>query len=204
MKTEIIEKLNLMYPNPKCELNYTKDYELLIATILSAQSTDKRVNEVGKELFKYNLKELAYANPEEIEKIIRSVGTYKRKTKYVIKVARILYENYDGKVPNNREIIESLPGSGRKTCNVVLSNLYKIPCMAVDTHVTRCSKRLGLAVEDDNVLTIEKKLMNYFPKEKWNTINNQLILFGRYTCKSIKPDCSNCLFSDKCSHKKLD
>ena len=119
-------------------------------------------------------------------------------------MAKTLYEEYDGKVPNNREVIESLPGSGRKTCNVVLSNLYGVPCMAVDTHVTRCSKRLGLAEENDNVTTIEKKLMDYFPKDKWNVINNQLVLFGRYTCKSVKPDCQNCLFNDKCPYKKLD
>ena len=157
---EIIKELDILIPNPKCELNYNKDYELLIATVLAAQSTDKRVNEVTKVLFsKYNLQDLANASQKEIEKIIKPVGTYKRKSEYIKKIAQSLIKDYDGVVPNNREYLESLPGVGRKTTNVVLANIYDEATIAVDTHVARVSKRLWLAKDDDDVLTIEKKLM---------------------------------------------
>lgn len=202
MKNKVIKALNEMFSNPTCELNYNKDYELLIATILSAQSTDKRVNEVTKILFdKYDLKSLSEANLEDIENIIRRVGTYRRKALYIKKVAISLMANYDGKVPNNRKYIESLPGAGRKTCNVVLANLYNVPNIAVDTHVTRFSKRLGIANEDDNVIDIENKLNEFFPKKGWNKINNQIILFGRYICKSKNPLCNECKLKKYCKIK---
>ena len=194
--------MNELFPNPKCELNYNKDYELLIATVLSAQCTDKRVNEVTKVLFnKYDLKGLASAKKKDIEDIIRSCGSYTKKSDYIISIANSLINDCNGKVPNDRAYLEKLPGVGRKTTNVVLSNLYDVPAIAVDTHVERVSKRLKLANKNDSVLTVEKKLMKKIPKDKWGRSHHQLVLFGRYICKAIKPDCANCLFYDECTSK---
>lgn len=203
MKSEyLIKGLDLLYPDAICELNYNKDYELLIATVLSAQCTDKRVNIVTKELFnKYDIFSLKDAKLSDIESIIRPCGSFTKKAYYLKEIAKSLVENYEGKVPNNREYLESLPGVGRKTCNVVLANLFNVPTIAVDTHVARVSKRLGLANEFDDVLTIEKKLMKKLPKDKWSRVHHQLVLFGRYNCKAIKPDCINCIFKDYCKKK---
>ena len=201
---EIIDGLDILVPNPVCELNYNKDYELLIATLLSAQSTDKRVNEVTKVLFsKYDIYSLCNIDINELEGIIHSVGTFRRKAEYVKVVANRLVSEYNGVVPCNREFIESLPGCGRKTANVVLANLFNVPTMPVDTHVLRVSKRLGLTNLSDDVISAEKKLMNFFPKDKWNRLHSQLVLFGRYTCKSKNPDCDKCPFRDKCTIKKI-
>lgn len=204
MKTNIlIEELNKMYPNALCELNYNLDYELLIATILSAQCTDKRVNIVTKELFEtYNLESLAKADLKDIEDIIRPCGSFTKKAYYLQKVAESLIRDYNGIVPNNREYLESLPGVGRKTCNVVLSNLFNVPTIAVDTHVKRVSIRLNLAKESDNVLEIEQKLMKKIPKEHWSKIHHQLVLFGRYKCKAKNPECDNCPFKNECKYFK--
>ncbi len=198
----IIEKLDIMIPNPVCELDYNKDYELLIATMLSAQSTDKRVNIVTKKLFKYTLEELSNLDNVVIENIIKPVGSFRKKTIYIKGIATSLIKDYNGIVPLNREYLESLPGVGRKTTNVVLSNLYNIPTIAVDTHVIRVSNRLKL-VNTDDVVKIEKKLTKTIPKDKWNRVNDQLILFGRYICKAKKPECTNCEFKNNCN-KKLD
>ncbi len=196
----IIEELDKLFPNPKCELNYNKDYELLIATILSAQCTDKRVNEVTSILFKdYDIFRLANANLGDIERIIYPVGTHKKKASFIINVAKSLVINYNGKVPNNREYLESLPGVGRKTCNVVLSNLFDEPAIAVDTHVARVSNRLGIPNSTD-VNKIEHDLMHKFSKDKWSRLHHQLVLFGRYICKAKNPDCNNCPFN--CKYKK--
>lgn len=194
--SEVLKKLDELFPDARCELNYNKDYELLIATILSAQSTDKRVNLVTPILFgKYDIFALAKAPLKDIESIIYPVGTHKRKAEYIRTVAQELVAKYDGHVPNNREFLESLPGVGRKTCNVVLSNLYDVPAIAVDTHVKRVANRLGLTKSDD-ISKIEQDLMKFFPEEKWGRVHHQLVLFGRYICKSAKPDCANCPFSD--------
>lgn len=203
MKNDFYEKLDYYVPVVRCELNYNQDYELLIATVLSAQCTDKRVNEVTKVLFnKYDLNLLAEANISDVEKIIRSCGSYTKKAKYIVNIAKRLIEDYKGVVPNNREYIESLPGAGRKTCNVVLKNLYDVPCIPVDTHVIRVSKRLGLADKNDTPFMIESKLMKKIPENKWNRVGEQILLFGRYHCKSVKPECTNCLFRDVCKEKQ--
>lgn len=203
MKNDFYEKLDYYIPVVRCELNYSQDYELLIATVLSAQCTDKRVNEVTKVLFnKYDLNLLAEANISDVEKIIRSCGSYTKKAKYIVNIAKRLIEDYKGVVPNNREYIESLPGAGRKTCNVVLKNLYDVPCIPVDTHVIRVSKRLGLADKNDTPFMIESKLMKKIPENKWNRVGEQILLFGRYHCKSVKPECTNCLFRDVCKEKQ--
>ncbi len=199
---EVLKKLDEVVPNPFCELEYNKDYELLIATVLAAQSTDKRVNSVTKVLFsKYDIFSLAKANVKDIEQIIYPVGTFKRKAEYIIEIAIRLVNDFNGKVSNNREYLESLPGVGRKTCNVVLSNIYNVPAIAVDTHVARVSKRLELTKHED-VLKIEQDLMNFFPKDKWSRVHHQLVLFGRYTCKSKNPLCENCPF--KCKYKRVE
>lgn len=203
-KDYIINNLNKLLPDAHCELNYNKDYELLIAVMLSAQSTDKRVNEVSKILFsKYNLDDLSKLDIKEIENIIKPVGTYHKKAIFIKKIAESLINNYNGKVPNNRKYLESLPGVGHKTTNVVLANLYEIPSFAVDTHVMRVSKRLGIADENDSVLKIEEKINKFFPKENWNKLNDQFILFGRYYCKAQNPKCEECPFKDFCKYKKV-
>jgi endonuclease-3 len=203
MNKDFYDKLDYYIPNVRCELNYTKDYELLIATVLSAQCTDKRVNEVTKVLFsKYDLSSLASAKKEDIEKIIRSCGSYTKKTSYIINIANSLINDQKGVVPNDRSYIESLSGAGRKTCNVVLKNLYNVPCIPVDTHVERVSKRLGFAKENATPLEVEHQLMNLIPMDKWNKVSEQLLLFGRYYCKSQKPNCENCLFKNECKKKQ--
>lgn len=200
---DILDGLDKVIPDPKCELLYNKDYELLMATVLSAQSTDKRVNMVTRELFKYNLEEIANLDLKVIENIIKSVGTYQRKSLYIKEIANRLVKDYQGIVPNDREYLESLPGVGRKTTNVVISNLFNEPAIAVDTHVLRVSKRLGLVKEFDDVLVVEKKLMEKFPKEKWSRLHHQLVLFGRYICKSQRPECEKCPFKSTCKNIKI-
>lgn len=202
IKNRIIEYLDEIIPNPQCELNYNKDYELLIATMLSAQTTDKRVNDVTKILFsRYpSLTSLRDANIEDLKKIIYPIGTYNKKAINIISIATALADI--GYVPNDREFLESLDGIGRKTANVVLSNIYDVPCIAVDTHVARISKRLGLVKKDDNVTIIEKKLYKIFPKNKLCRLHHQFVLFGRYYCKSKKPNCIECGLKDICKYNK--
>ena len=199
--TKMIKKyLDELIPNPRCELNYNKDYELLLATMLSAQTTDRRVNEVTKILFKKysNLNQLAEANIEDIKEIIRPLGTYNIKAKNLIEIAKKLVSDYQGKLPNNRQYLESLPGVGRKPTNVVLRNIFDEPCIAVDTHVSRVSKRLKLANNKDSVLTIEKKLTEKFKKEDLCKLHHQLLLFGRYYCTARNPKCINCKLQEIC------
>lgn len=197
---EIIAYLDTIIPNPRCELEYSKDYELLIATMLSAQTTDKRVNEVTRALFKKypSLKDLVDADIEDIKQIIRSIGTYNKKASNIKSIAKNLLEKSNGKVPNDRKFLESLDGVGRKTTNVVLSNIYNVPCIAVDTHVSRVSKRLGIAKEADDVVVVEKKLNKFFKDADLCRLHHQLVLFGRYYCKAIKPECENCGLKKYC------
>ena len=200
MTNQIVDYLNELFPNPRCELNYNKDYELLIAVMLSAQTTDKRVNMVTEILFKKypNIKDLANADINDIIDIIRPIGTFNKKASNVILISKALVNDYDGIVPYNREYLESLPGIGRKTTNVVLANLYNEPCIAVDTHVSRVSKRLKLATMKDDVLTIEKKLTKKFKKDELARLHHQLVLFGRYYCKAQSPLCENCKLKSIC------
>ena len=200
----ILNYLNSLYPDAKCELIYHKDYELLIAVMLSAQTTDKRVNKVTNVLFsKYDsLEKLADANFNDISNIVRELGNYTKKSKAIIDISKSLLTNYNGVVPNNRIYLESLPMVGRKTTSVVLANLFNVPNIAVDTHVSRVSKRLGLVKEKDDVIKVEKKLKKFFPKESWIKVHHQLVLFGRYRCKAIKPECNLCRLSDICKYKK--
>lgn len=209
MKNKVLDienYLDELIPNPKCELNYNKDYELLIAVVLSAQSTDKRVNQVTPILFnKYKtLKELKNASLSDLEEIIRPVGTYKKKSVFIKEIAKVLDEEYNGVFPQDRKILESLPGVGRKTVNVVLNELYDYPAIAVDTHVERVSKRLRLAYQNDSVEDVERKLMKKFDKTHWGRRHKQLVLFGRYHCKAVKPECENCKLQEICRYYKSD
>ena len=198
------EYLDYLFPNPKCELNYNSDYELLIAVMLSAQTTDRRVNMVTKKLFEEypSIMLLKDAKLEDIIRIIRPLGTYNRKAIYVLEIANTLCSKYDSKVPNDRKLLEELPGVGRKVANVVLSEWFKEPNIAVDTHVERVSKRLGLANEKDSVLVVEKKLQRCFDKSLWGKRHLQMVLFGRYYCMAVKPKCAECKLIDICKYKK--
>lgn len=203
MNKELIENyLNELFPSPKCELIYNKDYEFLLAVMLSAQTTDKRVNIVSKELFsKYDtLEKLNELDIKTIENYIKTIGFYRVKAinfkNIVEEINKIKY------VPNDRSYLENLKGVGRKTASVVLSELYNEPSFAVDTHVYRVSKRLGITNNKDNVLTTELKLKKYFDISKWNKVNSQLVLFGRYHCKSIKPGCEECKLKPICKKNK--
>lgn len=200
--SEMIDYLNELIPNPVCELNYTKDYELLLAVMLSAQTTDKRVNQVTAILFqKYpSLQALSEANLEDVMEIIRPIGTYHKKAKNVVEIAKALVSLEA--FPKDRQFLESLPGVGRKTTNVVLSTLYDEACIAVDTHVSRVSIRLGLAKKEDNVLTIEQKLTKKFKNYNLNRLHHQMILFGRYYCKAVNPMCENCKLKNLCKRGK--
>lgn len=198
------EYLDYLFKDPKCELIYNNDYQLLIAIVLSAQTTDKRVNSVTPILFqKYsNLTHLMNADINDLETILRPLGSFRKKSIYVKEIARILVQSYDGKVPIKRDELETMPGVGRKTANVFLSEFYNIPAIAVDTHVERVSKRLRFAKDNDNVLDVERKLKRAFKREEWAKIHLQLVLFGRYYCKAVKPSCDECRLKEFCKHKK--
>lgn len=204
MINRIEEYLEELYSDSRCELNYNRDYELLIAVVLSAQTTDKRVNQVTSILFdKYkDIYSLSKADVSDLVEIVRPLGTASRKGVFVYEIANILVDKYGGKVPNNRKALEAMPGVGRKTANVVLSNLFDVPCIAVDTHVSRVSKRLSLAKDEDTVEEIEIKLKRKFKRENWSKRHHQMVLFGRYNCKAKNPDCGNCKIKDICKYYK--
>lgn len=201
---QILAYLDELFPNAHCELNYTKDYELLIAIVLSAQTTDKRVNKVTEVLFrKYpTLNTLAEAPLEDIEQIIREIGTFKKKSIFVKNIATALVKDHNGIVPNDRKYLETLSGVGRKTTNVFLSEYYQVPAIAVDTHVERVSKRLKLAPSNASVAEVEQALMKKIPKERWIKTHHQFIFFGRYHCKAINPNCKDCKLKHLCRYQK--
>ncbi|MCH5166415.1 MAG: endonuclease III [Erysipelotrichales bacterium] len=204
MNDKFFELLDEKIPNPKCTLNYNKDYELLIATMLSAQCTDERVNKVTEVLFNDNdIYSLSKAKKEDIIDIIRPCGNMNKKSEYIIEIAKRLVTDFEGTVPNNREYLESLPGIGRKTANVVLANIFGVPTFAVDTHVERVSKRFGFAKNTDDVVKIEEKLMKLFPEEKCIKLHHQFLLFGRHICTSRNPHCDNCNMKEYCKEKML-
>lgn len=204
IQNKLIEYLDYLFPNPKCELTYQTDYQLLMAVVLSAQSTDKRVNSVTPIIFsKYpTLEELANASLTDLEDIIRPVGSFRKKASYLKEIASSLVNEFDGVVPTDRDILESFPGVGRKTVNVFLAEFYHYPAIAVDTHVERVSKRLKLAYQKDSVLDVERKLMKKVPKERRAKFHLQMVLFGRYYCKAVKPLCKDCPLKEYCREKK--
>ena len=196
----IFSYLDELYPDAHCELNYSKDYELIIAVMLSAQTTDKAVNKVTAILFdKYkSLEELADARLEDVEKIISSIGMYKVKAKNVIGISKGLLDLHDSKVPHDKEKLTKLPGVGNKTANCVLAELFNDPYVAVDTHMQRFAKRLGIAKAKDSVEVMEQKYIRFIPKERLIKTNHQIIWFGRYKCKAISPNCENCKLIEFC------
>lgn len=200
---EVLSILDVTYPDAACELNHTSPFELLIATLLSAQSTDKRVNIVTGELFKQ------YKTPEDFLKLteeqlaekIRSIGFYRTKSKNILKLCEMLINEHSSKVPSDREELVKLPGVGRKTANVVISNAFGQNAIAVDTHVFRVSNRIGLA-DSDNVHDTEEDLMRNIEENQWSRAHHLIIFHGRRICKARKPLCHECPLTDYCLYYK--
>ena len=207
MKTNISPLLNYldeMFPSARCELFYSKDYELVIAVMLSAQTTDKSVNAVTPILFnKYpSLEDLNNAPLEDIEEILKPIGLYKNKAKNLKGIVKDLLERFNGKVPSNKDELMTLPGVGNKTAGVVRAEIFQIPDLPVDTHILRISKRLNLAKKEDEPIDVERKLKKLIPEERWIKSHHQLIHFGRYFCTARNPQCENCKISDMCTNKR--
>ncbi|GAA0403820.1 endonuclease III [Paenibacillus motobuensis] len=200
----ILDSIAVMFPDAHCELNHSNPFELTIAVLLSAQCTDATVNKVTADLFqKYKTPEdYVSVPPEELEQDIRRIGLFRSKAKHIQSLCKILIEQYNSKVPSDYNELVQLPGVGRKTANVVISNAFGVPAIAVDTHVERVSKRLGLAGWNDSVLEVEKKLMKQVPKEEWTVTHHRLIFFGRYHCKAQNPACADCPLLDVCREGK--
>lgn len=196
---EALEILRELYPDAESELNYTNPFELLIATILAAQCTDVRVNQITKELYKKYKKpgDFLELTQDELGELIRSCGFYRNKSKNILKTCEILVNQYNEEVPQTREALEELPGVGRKTANVVISNVFNQPAIAVDTHVFRVSNRIGLA-SSDNVTGTEEDLMRNIDKEDWSDAHHWLIFHGRRICKARKPKCEECPLINLC------
>lgn len=200
---QIFETLINEFPQPKCELNFSNNFQLLVAVILSAQCTDKQVNKTTEKLFiKYaDVFSFANANREELEKDIYSCGFYKNKAKNIIAMSKSIIEKFDGQVPNSQSELESLSGVGRKTANVVFSVGFKGDAIAVDTHVFRVSHRLALT-KAKTANEVEKDLMKLFDKKIWSQLHYLLVLHGRYVCKAQKPMCEICPLKDLCKEYK--
>ena len=200
---KIIEALDSLFPNAKIELTHKNTYELIIAVILSAQTTDVSVNKVTPKLFKKypNIDTLPKANIEDVIKIIKSIGLYRTKAKNIILMANQVKDNFNGEIPNTRTDLESLAGVGRKTANVVLANAFDKDVIAVDTHIHRISIRLGIAKKTANAREVEESLYKFFPKENYLKLHHQLIFFGRYHCTARKPKCLNCPLYDICVYE---
>lgn len=196
---KILDDLDSLYPDAKAGLDFTTPFELLIATILSAQCTDVRVNKVTAVLFKeHNTPEsILDLGIDGLSKYIKSCGLYKTKSKNIINTCNVLYHDYDSKVPDNIQELMKLPGVGRKTANVVVSNAFDTPAIAVDTHVFRVTNRIGIVNEKD-VLSTEKALMRVIPKKRWSKSHHLFIWHGRNICKARNPKCEDCILNDRC------
>ena len=198
-KKEVITQLKIDYPNPKCELYFKNNYELIVSVILSAQCTDKRVNQTTPLLFsKYpTVYDLSKANISDVENIIRPCGFFKNKAKNIVEMAKSVVDNFGGEIPANKDDLKSLDGVGEKTANVVLANGFRIPTIAVDTHVFRVSNRIGLA-NATNVTQTQKQLEDSIDKSDWIDFHHSMILHGRNVCKAINPKCDICNLSKNC------
>lgn len=201
---QVLDIVTDMFPDAHCELNHSNAFELTIAVLLSAQCTDETVNKVTVDLFrKYKTPEDYVAVPlEELEQDIKRIGLYRNKAKHIRELCRIVLETYGGQVPERHEELVKLPGVGRKTANVVVSNAFGVPAIAVDTHVERVSKRLGIANWKDSVLEVEKKLMSKVPEVEWTQTHHRLIFLGRYHCKAQSPRCEACPLLELCREGK--
>lgn len=197
----VLNVIDEMFPDAKCELKHENPWQLLIAVMMSAQTTDKSVNAITEHLFqKYqSVEDFANADLKELENDIRKIGLYRNKAKNIIGICQALIRDFNGEVPKTHKELETLPGVGRKTANVVLSVAFEQPALAVDTHVERVSKRLKLAKKDDSVLEVEKKLCKAIPRQRWIKTHHQLIFFGRYFCKATSPMCMECPLFDICN-----
>ncbi len=195
----VIEELAKLFPDAKCELNYRNVYELSVAVILSAQTTDRAVNLVTPKLFeKYpDLFSLRDADLNDLSSIISSIGMYKKKSEYLKGFAEAVIDRFNGEIPKTIEELTTIPGIGSKTANVIISEGYHLPGLAVDVHVARCANRLGL-VNEQNPLIIEKELKQMIPMELWHIMHHRFIFMGRYLCKSQKPECERCPFTKIC------
>ena len=207
MKTNIVHLLDYLdelFPHASCELFYTKDYELVIAVMLSAQTTDKSVNAVTSVLFnKYkSLDELNNASLEDIEEILKPIGLYKNKAKNLKGIVKDLIERFNYVVPSDKDLLQTLPGVGNKTAGVIRAEIFKIPDLPVDTHILRISKRLNLAKKDDEPIDVERKLKKIIPEERWIKSHHQLIHFGRYFCTARNPKCAECKLKETCNYLK--
>ncbi len=203
---EILDKIEEIFPDAQCELHHDNAFQLLVAVVLSAQTTDASVNRVTPALFARwpDAKSLAQAPLEEVEETLKRLGLYRTKAKNIIALSAALEEQFDGQVPSTFKELQSLPGVGRKTANVVRSVAFDIPSLAVDTHVDRVSKRLGLAKPSDSVEKVEEKLRRKLDRDRWNRAHHELIFFGRYLCTARNPKCEECPFPAICKRKKLD
>ena len=200
---EILEHLDEMFPDAHCELNHRNAFEMAVAVILSAQTTDASVNRVTPALFeKYpDAASLAEADLSDIEQTIASLGLYRNKARSIKGFARAVSKEYDGIVPSTMKELTTLPGVGRKCANVIMSECWGLPALAVDTHVSRIARRLRLAKEDDGVDDIERKLKRRVPRERWTKTHHQMIFFGRYRCHARNPECTDCPFTGVCREK---
>lgn len=201
----LIDALDEQFPDAYCELEYSKDYELAIAVMLSAQTTDVKVNSVTRILFKKypNLLAFSEANFLNIEEIIRPLGLSKAKAKNIIGIATKLINDYDGKLPSDKEELQKLPGIGNKSAGVIRAEVFKIPDLPVDTHILRIAKRLNLANENDTPLEVENKLKKLIPEDRWIKSHHQIIHFGRYFCTAKKPNCENCKIRTFCRESRV-
>ena len=202
---KVYDEITKLFPNAGCELNYRKDYELLIAIMLSAQTTDQSVNKVTEKLFKkyQSLIEFADAPVSELEKDIKHLGLFRNKAKNLHLMTNKILQEFSGVIPKTQEDLESLPGVGRKTANVYLAEMHHIPRIAVDTHVSRVSIRLGFAKMNSNPIEVEKKLMKLYPQDMWISLHHKLIFFGRYFCTARKPNCKECPIIKYCKMPEL-
>lgn len=199
LEKELIERLKKHYPNPWIDLNFENPYQLLIATILAAQATDKKVNQITEFFFKNypTPKDIVKADLTQIEEDIKQINFYKRKAKLIKDCCEVIEKEFNGKIPDNIENLTKLPGVGRKTANVILVNAFNKPGIVVDTHIKRVSQRLKLT-NSNNPDKIEKDLMKFFSKENWTYISKAMVLFGRYICKARRPLCEKCYLFDIC------
>ena len=198
----ISQYIDSLFPNAKCELFYQKDYELVIAVMLSAQTTDKAVNQVTESLFKDypTLKDIDNASLEDIENHIKRLGMYKNKAANIKGIARVLLNDFDGVVPSDKDQLQTLPGIGNKSAGVIRCEVFKIPDLPVDTHIIRITNRLGIANSKDEPIDIERKLKKIIPEESWIKSHHQLIHFGRYFCTAKSPKCSECKLRNICKY----
>ncbi|MBC8042635.1 MAG: endonuclease III [Rhizobacter sp.] len=200
---QVAVRLGAKYPSPQTELHYKTPFQLLIATLLAAQCTDKRVNIATEPLFKKypDAKRMSKLSLDEVKDYIKSINFFNNKAKFIFETCKILVEKYNGVVPETLAELTALPGIGRKTAHVVMSNAFGEPVMAVDTHVFRVSNRIGLA-KADNVREVERQLMKYLKSEIVSDFHHYLILHGRYTCKALSPKCEECELTDLCNYYK--